>query len=1490
MNSIPEKSIQETQQDANNNSITDNHADISNNQETQVENFFSNSEEEIIQNSYKYEKILSHKVDDDGKISYLVKYPNLSYHHVEWISENIVQQQDGGEELISKYIISHPKDSDPPKIPFDPQYLNIDKLITFRQESNGSKSYLTKWCNLDYQNLTWEVESTIPQNLINDFIKSNQIPDFKEHFIKRKNDYSIWEPLDVPDFSPKNYQIEGLKYITHSFCNEQNVILSDEKGLGSSIQCAMFLKWLVSNESNRGPFLIIATEKRLEEWKESLNKLQFGPVLTFLKPKIQRDTIAEYELFYPGTKLAKMNLILSSFSIQVCNKILSEVNWQSIFVDLNHFADEDEKKKCLTQDFFDLLSNFESSFTVLIARFQVDDLNILKNYFSILFKNLAKVVLSFIQQLNEQNQIIILKSALQSILLERTFSEINIVHHPITEYIIDCGLTEIQLDYSQSVYQKFISYMVNRSNGCLIKSIFNDLNLICNHPYLHKGAQQNVLLCKKFSDLSKEADSLTDFSQKALIESSSKMKFLDKLVNHIKLHKKKNGRLIVFSHNEEVLNIIQEYFENRRIFFDRIGSSIRGEQRNKAIMKFNMIGSIDFAFLVCLKGGIDGIKLNNASDAVLFDTDWNPIKDIEVILNIIDSDELNIYRLLPSRSIERLTYDRSILKSTYSETDKLTFNGEISTLLGFGIDLHDTIEYANDSVNEIIDRSTRNYYQNSNDPILLNSKNSQFTPKDKKYKGPWPNFVPYVIKEDFPNDKTSILHNSQPSSIFWTTERLVTLREGLTRFGWGRWSTMMTKYKEVLYGASDFEMEAICHIFLRILLINTDNNFSIVESIYSQPLSVQASIYEEKFRKENSDLQISLFTTNCNEKLASIEFMYLINVIVATCSKPPEEIVVPYLESPLNESWNQDADRYLIFHVYNNGYMHFGNSPIDPTTLEFRLKLIIETLKERFLIFHEMKNNSSQFEHFSLLRAVNMLTCEEQQRYIQFLVYYGWTTPDDFKVRTGSYRTPKELLVIHEVIIGFCRGKKEMINDLAESIPQSVAQLILAREKLLYKVRNELKKEDVKKPDLPIIEYVTENGFIDLLGCEEIRQRFGTNNSSIEYEVTNILLKYLHNFQLFGTSNIPFTQKSQIVIYNESNEQEKSNQSALSSTPSSQHLKNKVNSQVSIEYDKDGNPVMPIQIYPSLIIVNLGEIVTEKPNFYNNRYIYPKNFASLKLYKSTINPNDKVWYKSTIIDDGTDSPLFRVEMKDDPSIFFEGRAPTKPWLEILKVINDKKGMVGQQKFKKVTVSGPEYFGLASPIVQSLIQKMKGADICINYGKVEDVNKEFSYISPSSSAVSTQDIYKVDETTTKTEIDAENNDNENKEKENNVNEDVDDKIVPRKRNKVINYADSTSSSFSESDDEETNQKDKEFNAVEENDDDDDENEPFIKEDDDFEVNDEDDEDEFFEQKKRSSRSSRTHSNAHSVATHSQNIPTNNNNSKPNDNDGDNCAIQ
>jgi chromodomain-helicase-DNA-binding protein 7 len=147
-----------------------------------------------------------------------------------------------------------------------------------------------------------------------------------------------------------------------------------------------------------------------------------------------------------------------------------------------------------------------------------------------------------------------------------------------------------------------------------------------------------------------------------------------------------------------------------------------------------------------------------------------------------------------------------------------------------------------------------------------------------------------------------------------------------------------------------------------------------------------------------------------------------------------------------------------------------------------------------------------------------------------------------------------------------------------------------------------------------------------------------------------------------------------------------------------------------IAYDDHGAPVLPMHIGLTALLLDLGHIVTDRPGFHNERYIFPAGFKSSRLCFSTIDPTEKVRYTSEILDTGGEQPLFRVTMDDHPEISFEGNTPSFPWNLIAKRLLE--GRPGDGRTSKMT--GTEYFGLHSPAVCYVIQHMEGADKCVNY--------------------------------------------------------------------------------------------------------------------------------------------------------------------------------
>jgi hypothetical protein len=145
--------------------------------------------------------------------------------------------------------------------------------------------------------------------------------------------------------------------------------------------------------------------------------------------------------------------------------------------------------------------------------------------------------------------------------------------------------------------------------------------------------------------------------------------------------------------------------------------------------------------------------------------------------------------------------------------------------------------------------------------------------------------------------------------------------------------------------------------------------------------------------------------------------------------------------------------------------------------------------------------------------------------------------------------------------------------------------------------------------------------------------------------------------------------------------------------------------------------ILPLHVSSVLTLNSLGTIVYDRPGFHSERYLYPAGYQATRLWTSVRNPNEKVWYKSTIVDHNHDRPLFRVELPADdggPAKVWESFTPSSPWSEILAELNRMRREMDLPVQSRVSVSGPDFFGFAIPQVMELLMRLPNADKCIRF--------------------------------------------------------------------------------------------------------------------------------------------------------------------------------
>jgi hypothetical protein len=142
-----------------------------------------------------------------------------------------------------------------------------------------------------------------------------------------------------------------------------------------------------------------------------------------------------------------------------------------------------------------------------------------------------------------------------------------------------------------------------------------------------------------------------------------------------------------------------------------------------------------------------------------------------------------------------------------------------------------------------------------------------------------------------------------------------------------------------------------------------------------------------------------------------------------------------------------------------------------------------------------------------------------------------------------------------------------------------------------------------------------------------------------------------------------------------------------------------------ISVSKDAMPKFPL-VLGELCIESIGTIIA-RPPYITEKHVWPVGFSSTRYFSSMINPEMRVKYTSQIVDvDG--KPQFIVTAADDLMNPIVSHSPSGAWRTVLKRVMNKSG-TNDDRSKNVSVSGTLRFGLAHPVVASLLRELPGAE-------------------------------------------------------------------------------------------------------------------------------------------------------------------------------------
>uniref|UniRef100_A0A8C1LNZ7 Chromodomain helicase DNA binding protein 1 n=1 Tax=Cyprinus carpio TaxID=7962 RepID=A0A8C1LNZ7_CYPCA len=611
-----------------------------------------------------------------GEVQYLMKWKNWSHIHNTWETEETLKQQNvKGMKKLDNF---KKKEQEKKKwlkaaSPEDVEYFNcqqelmddlhsqyqlVERIIGHSNQKStaGYPDYLCKWQGLSYSECSWEDGALIArkfQKCIDEYMSRNQcktIPSRECKVLKQRPRFVPMKKqphyIGADGLELRDYQLEGLNWMAHSWCKGNSCILADEMGLGKTIQTISFLNYLFHEHQLYGPFLLVVPLSTLTSWQREIQL--WAPqinVVVYLGDIRSRNMIRTHEWMHPQTKRLKFNVLLTTYEILLKDKsFLGNVSWAFIGVDEAHRLKNDDSLLYKT------MIEFKSNHRLLITGTPLQ--NSLKELWSLLHFIMPEKFHSW--ELFEEEHgkgrdsgYTSLHKELEPFLLRRVKKDVEKSLPAKVEQILRVEMSAVQKQYYKWILTRNYKALSKGTKGSRsgFLNVMMELKKCCNHCYLIKSPEEEFYNRQE--------------GLQHLIRSSGKLILLDKLLVRLK---ERGHRVLIFSQMVRMLDILAEYLKYRQFLFQRLDGSIKGEMRKQALDHFNAEGSEDFCFLLSTRAGGLGINLASADTVVIFDSDWNPQNDLQAQARahrIGQKKQVNIYRLVTKGSVEEDIIERA---------------------------------------------------------------------------------------------------------------------------------------------------------------------------------------------------------------------------------------------------------------------------------------------------------------------------------------------------------------------------------------------------------------------------------------------------------------------------------------------------------------------------------------------------------------------------------------------------------------------------------------------------------------------------------------------------------------------------------------------------------------------------------------------------------------------------------------------------------------
>ncbi|KAF7121226.1 hypothetical protein RHSIM_Rhsim13G0096400 [Rhododendron simsii] len=601
---------------------------------------------------------------------YFVKYKGLAHIHNGWVPERQLVLE--APLLVSKFnennkVVKWREEWKMPHRLLKKRLLSSPKQQEENQiEPNGDTSHchcewLVKWCGLDYEYATWELESAsflqspLAQSLMRKYENRHQRA-------KRATSSSLLDKnkkgplvkvsklpagvLPGTDYNQLAFTVNKLREHWHK---GQNAVLFDDQERVQKM--ILFVGSLASNISH--PFLVISDSSALSQWEAEFSRLDSSiDVIVYSGREDSRRIIRTYEFYEEGgcimfqVLLSPIEALVEDFEMLEC------LRWEAIIVD--------ECQCSAISKHFEHIKMLSTEVRFLLYNDQLKDCRAEHVNLLLLLESPSDLDTSDDQENDLDNNFGKLKERLSRFIVydcKPDFSRFQ-------EYWVPVQISNVQLEqYCATLHSNYASLrsLSKKDPFGTLHSLLISTRKSCDHPYLVDPLLQGVLT----KDLP-----VVEFLGVG-IKASGKLQLLDTILSNIR---DRGLRVIILFQSiggRDTIGDILEDFIGQRFgpdSYERLdGGFLSSKKKQAALNKFNDKGSGRFVFLLENRACNCSIKFSSVDSVVIFNGDWNPTNDIRALQKVsIGSsvEQIKVFRLYSPCTVE----ENVLVLATQDET------------------------------------------------------------------------------------------------------------------------------------------------------------------------------------------------------------------------------------------------------------------------------------------------------------------------------------------------------------------------------------------------------------------------------------------------------------------------------------------------------------------------------------------------------------------------------------------------------------------------------------------------------------------------------------------------------------------------------------------------------------------------------------------------------------------------------------------------------